>query len=117
MPDSVASPRIGPAGGGGRDVAGRGPERDERLVAVVHGVVQGVFFRYNTRRHAERIGLAGTVENLPDGTVRVVAEGPRDRLEELLAWLRVGPDAAVVERVDAAWSDATGLPGDFRILR
>ncbi len=88
-----------------------------RVEAIVRGIVQGVFFRYNTRLRAERLGLSGTVENLPDGTVRVVAEGSRDRLEELVAWLHVGPEAAAVERVDATWSEAAGTFRGFRVSR
>ena len=94
-----------------------GDERIERLQAVVHGIVQGVFFRYNTRLRAEELDLAGTVENRPDGTVKVVAEGPRPRLEDLLAWLRVGPDAAVVDHVEARWGQATQSLQGFRIVR
>ena len=88
-----------------------------QLEAIVHGFVQGVFFRHNTRIEATELGLTGTVQNLPDGTVRVVAEGPRDRLDRLLAWLRRGPELADVERVDAEWRDATARYSDFRIVR
>jgi len=90
--------------------------RDERLVAIVHGIVQGVFFRYNTNLEARRLGLTGTVRNLPDGSVEVIAEGPRGRLEELLSFLRRGPEAAVVERVDLSWEEPTGGYPDFRIV-
>jgi acylphosphatase len=90
---------------------------DERLEAIVHGFVQGVFFRHNTRIEATRLGLTGTVRNLPDGTVRVIAEGPRGRLDRLLAWLRRGPEPADVDRVDAEWRDATSTYSDFRIVR
>lgn len=89
----------------------------ERLEAVVHGVVQGVFFRHHTRLRAEELRLTGTVENQPDGTVFVVAEGPRARLEELASWLRVGPEAAVVDRVDVSWSTAPRTHRSFRIVR
>jgi len=88
-----------------------------QLEAIVHGFVQGVFFRHNTRIEARRLGLTGTVQNLPDGTVRVIAEGPRDRLDCLLAWLRRGPELAEVKRVDAAWREATARHSDFRIVR
>jgi acylphosphatase len=90
---------------------------DERLEAIVHGFVQGVFFRHNTRIEATRLGLTGTVQNLPDGTVRVIAEGPRGRLDRLLAWLRRGPEPADVDRVDAEWRDAMSTYSDFRIVR
>ena len=92
-------------------------DRIERLEAIVHGIVQGVFFRRNTRLQAERLGLVGIVRNRPDGSVRAIAEGPRERLEELLAWIRVGPEAAVVERVDVSWRPANRSFKTFSILR
>ena len=90
---------------------------NQRLEAIVHGLVQGVFFRYHTRLEATRLGLAGTVRNLADGTVEVIAEGPRDALDRLLAWLRRGPELAVVDRVTAEWRTATGDRRGFEILR
>lgn len=74
-----------------------------RLHAIVHGRVQGVSFRYYTQRRASELALTGYVRNLWDRTVEVVAEGPRPALEELLAFLRVGPRAAFVTQVDARW--------------
>jgi acylphosphatase len=89
----------------------------ERLEADIYGTVQGVFFRYQTRIEAERLGLAGSVRNLPDGSVRVVAEGPRETLERFLAWLRHGPELAIVERIELRWRSAEGMPAGFRIVR
>lgn len=78
-----------------------------RLHARVHGLVQGVFFRDTTRQKARRLGLTGWVRNMADGSVEVTAEGPRDSLDSLLEFLRVGPSQARVERVDAEWSAVT----------
>lgn len=64
------------------------------LHAVVHGRVQGVFFRASTQKKARALGLTGWVRNLPDGTVEVLAVGPRPALEALLAWLHEGPPLA-----------------------
>ena len=86
-----------------------------RLRAVVSGRVQGVFFRANTQRQAEQHHLSGTVCNRPDGTVEVVAEGSRDRLEQLLLWLHSGPPQARVDRVSVVWKEATGIAAGFRI--
>lgn len=81
----------------------------EHLHAVVHGLVQGVNFRYFTMRRASELGLRGYVRNvLLDGTVEVVAEGERDRLERLLGYLEAGPRGARVTRVDSDWSEYTG---------
>jgi acylphosphatase len=88
---------------------------DARLEASVVGRVQGVGFRYFVVREAMAMGLDGWVANSPDGSVRCVAEGPRDRLETLLDRLREGPASAIVEHVSAAWMPATGTLGPFGI--
>ncbi len=79
-----------------------------RLTAIVHGRVQGVFFRDFTRRVAIGLGLTGYVRNRLDGTVEAVAEGRREDLEKLLQQLEVGPSSARVDRVDGQWQDPTG---------
>ena len=56
--------------------------RDQRLTAIVHGDVQGVGYRFFAQRQAARLGLRGYVRNLRDGTVEVVAEGPRPLLDQ-----------------------------------
>jgi acylphosphatase len=76
-----------------------------QLSATVHGFVQGVNFRYYTVRRARELGVNGYVRNYWDGTVEVVAEGRRDSLEDLLAWLHRGPSSAVVDHVEAAWGE------------
>lgn len=86
-----------------------------RLSAVVHGRVQGVNFRYYTRQRATGLGLTGYVRNQWDGTVEVVAEGLRPRLNLLLDWLHRGPSSAYVTQVDAEWLPATGEFAAFGI--
>lgn len=89
----------------------------ERLHAVARGKVQGVSFRYFVVRRAQGLGLTGYAYNMPDGhSVEVVAEGGRDGLDELLIGVRQGPTGAVVQDVDASWSQATGEFRDFRIV-
>jgi acylphosphatase len=80
----------------------------ERLHAVVHGDVQGVGFRYFVQRTAQQLGLPGWVRNNDDGTVELVAEGDRDRLEQLQRAVERGPRMARVDQVDAQWSGGTG---------
>lgn len=87
----------------------------EQLHAVVHGHVQGVSFRYNTLLAAHELGLVGWVRNLPDRTVEVVAEGQRAALENLLDYLRRGPQGARVTRVEAEWRAAGGSFETFSI--
>ena len=81
----------------------------ERLVADVHGRVQGVGFRVYVHDVAQALGISGSVKNCRDGSVRVEAEGPRDLLDRLLLALRAGPPGARVERVTEAWSEARGV--------
>lgn len=84
-------------------------EASVRLIAWVHGQVQGVGFRWWTRSRALELGLVGSVNNLDDGRVAVVAEGDREACEALLDALR-GDDGAPgrVERVVAQWDEARG---------
>jgi acylphosphatase len=86
-----------------------------RLDAIVMGRVQGVGFRYFILTEAMDLGLDGWVANTADGSVRCVAEGPRDVLQALLERLREGPAAARVERVSEAWMPATGTLGPFSV--
>lgn len=86
-----------------------------RVEVIVHGRVQGVAFRHYTQRTARSLGLVGWVRNNPDGSVRAVAEGPRDALETFLAWTARGPDHARVDRQDSHWSEASGGFDDFNI--
>lgn len=80
-----------------------------RLTALVSGTVQGVGYRRYVQRHARDLGLSGSAENLLDGRVEVVAEGPPEALARLLHWLRRGPPHARVTAVEPQYSEATGL--------
>ena len=85
------------------------------LHAIVHGRVQGVYFRTFVVRRGAELGLTGYARNLPDGTVEVRAEGETERLQRLLDRLRTGPPAARVEKVDTDWSENTEGYTTFRI--
>jgi acylphosphatase len=87
----------------------------KRLTATVYGIVQGVHFRNHTHRQAVQLRLTGWVANQPDGTVKIVAEGPDEPLDQLVRWLHRGPPAARVDRVDATWAEATGEFHNFTI--
>jgi acylphosphatase len=88
---------------------------EARLLATVHGRVQGVNFRYYTLRRANDLRLTGYVRNQWDGTVEVAAEGPRQALEQLLAFLRTGPRGAFVTQVDVKWSAPAGHFSRFEV--
>ncbi|MCD6323931.1 MAG: acylphosphatase [Desulfurococcales archaeon] len=79
------------------------------------GIVQGVFFRSSMRRKAYELGVTGWVMNKIDGSVEAEVEGPKEAVEEIIAWAKVGPPAAVVERVDVEWLPYEGKYKDFRI--
>ncbi len=85
-----------------------------RKRVIVHGRVQGVFFRDTTRRMAESRGVAGWVRNNSDGSVEAVFEGPEEPVDALVRFAREGPRGAVVESVDVRVEEPEGLTG-FRI--
>jgi acylphosphatase len=89
--------------------------RQARLHAIIHGRVQGVNFRYHTTRTAQRLNVVGWVANRRDGTVEVIAEGPRKKLDKLVSFLHQGSPAAMVKDVDIDWETPTGDFGGFRV--
>ncbi len=82
---------------------------------VVHGDVQGVFFRASTRDLAGTHGVSGWVRNDPGGTVTAHLEGPGAGVDQLVRWMRAGgpPDARVTE-VEVESVDDEGHD-DFRV--
>ena len=86
-----------------------------RLRLRIHGIVQGVGFRWFVRSNARSLGLVGYVRNVPDGSVEVVAEGEEEALRKLADLCRRGPMLARVERVQEEWSEATGEFSSFDI--
>ncbi|GAB3275948.1 hypothetical protein GCM10027563_02880 [Parasphingorhabdus pacifica] len=83
-------------------------EQQVRLTAWVHGRVQGVGFRWWTRSRALELGLVGSASNLPANRVEVVAEGPRQACERLLAALRSGDTPGEIDHVAEQWADPKG---------
>jgi len=85
------------------------PETDhpppETVIArvIIRGVVQGVYFRVNTRDTAKRHSVCGWVRNNKDGSVEAVFEGRREDVEGALAWCREGPPGARVDDVQISW--------------
>ncbi len=87
---------------------------DLRQVKVRYeGEVQGVGFRYTVRGIANQLGVTGGVENLNDGAVLLVAEGPEDVLKRLLMQIRVSRVGLHIVREQASWGEAQGLAGFY----
>jgi acylphosphatase len=88
-----------------------------RARLLVSGRVQGVYFRGSTAKEAERLGLTGWVKNLADGRVEAVVEGPKEAVEELVAWCWKGPPSAKVDDVAVQRTPATGEHRSFEVVR
>jgi acylphosphatase len=86
-----------------------------RAEILVRGVVQGVYFRYNTKRKADDFNVKGRVSNRSDGSVEVICEGDEEDIARLVEWCNKGPQGAAVQRVDVTWRAHSGEFIDFRI--
>lgn len=86
-----------------------------RIHAYVDGRVQGVFFRYNTRNVARDLNLTGFVKNLPDNRVEVVAEGEENKINELIEFLRQGPESAEVRNLNLKKEKCSGEFDEFEV--
>ena len=82
---------------------------------IVHGLVQGVWFRQSTKDEALRLGVHGWVRNLPKGDVEAVFEGEKKKVEEIVGWCHRGPAGAQVTSVEIAWEPYRGEFGHFDI--
>ncbi|MBN1849039.1 MAG: acylphosphatase [Deltaproteobacteria bacterium] len=87
-----------------------------RVRLIIKGRVQGVWFRDSTRRQAIMLGVDGWVKNRTDGNVEAVAEGPEDKVEELVKWCHHGPPHAKVAQVDVVREKWTGEYISFDIV-
>ena len=87
----------------------------KRVLVTVRGRVQGVGFRASTAYEGKKLGLAGWVRNLPDGTVEVFVEGDRATVDALVAWLHEGPPGARVTGLDVHDSPSQAPVSGFTI--
>lgn len=88
----------------------------KRVHLIISGDVQGVGFRAWVLRFAQDKLLTGWITNRSDRTVEILAEGPKDKLENFVAACQHGPDVAWVERVDVEWEEATGEFVNFSVV-
>ena len=86
-----------------------------RRRAIVHGRVQGVWYRQGCQREAVAAGVTGWVRNNDDGTVEAVLEGDPAAVDEVLSWMRVGPSRALVTGV-VVNEEPPGSELSFRVL-
>ncbi|MGD9364597.1 MAG: acylphosphatase [Desulfobacteraceae bacterium] len=84
---------------------------EARAHVIIHGRVQGVFFRYETQRAAERIGVCGWVRNQADGTVEAVFEGPSEKVDQAIEWCWKGSPLSQVTDVKV---EKEAPSGDFK---
>ena len=89
---------------------------NKRVRLIIHGKVQGVFFRASTCNKARALGLCGFVRNREDGTVEVVAEGKKERLLDLTDWCHSGPEMAKVVSVDSEWQPYNAEFDGFTVI-
>ena len=80
----------------------------KRARVRISGLVQGVYFRSETKARADSLGVAGWVRNAADGTVEAVFEGEGKRVEQMVAWCRRGPAGARVDGVAVEWEEPAG---------
>lgn len=86
------------------------------VTVTVYGRVQGVFFRAFTARIARSLGLKGFARNLPrNDAVEICVEGEKDKLEDLIKQVQVGPPEALIERSEIIWSQFQGIYADFDV--
>lgn len=86
------------------------------IEVIITGRVQMVMFRDFAQRKAKTLGLFGTVENLEDGSVQVVAQGDEDKLDKFIELLRTGPVFAKVKNIDIRWGETEKEFEDFKII-
>ena len=88
----------------------------KEIKAIIRGRVQLVMYRDFAQRKAKSLGIAGIAQNLPNGSVRIIAQGEERNLKKFIGELRKGPVLARVDDVDVIWRDATQKFESFNIV-
>jgi len=86
-----------------------------RAHVIISGRVQGVFYRMETKRAADKCNTLGWVRNRRDGTVEALFEGDKTQVDSTIEWCRKGPSLAQVGSVDVKWADYAGEFDRFEI--
>ena len=92
-------------------------ENNARIHVVISGIVQGVGFRFFVFQYGVNLNLTGWVRNRYDGSVEVLAEGPREILQIFLEKIKAGPQMAQVDQMHVDWQTATNEFSEFVILQ
>ncbi len=85
------------------------------VTVILSGIVQGVNLRSMVKVRALTLNVVGSVKNLPDGTVRIEAEGDRTALEQFMRWLNARPAGVRIDSIEDFWSDPHGTFSTFTI--
>lgn len=88
----------------------------KEIECIVTGRVQMVMFRDFTQRKARKLGLVGTVQNMKDGSVKIVAQGTEDQLKKLIEYLNKGSISSKVKNIEEKWKDVSENFNDFEII-
>jgi acylphosphatase len=83
---------------------------------IIHGWVQGVYFRAFTRDQARSLGLTGWVRNRRDGTVEARFEGEKEKVDQMVAWCHRGSPPSRVEKVEVSRGPFSGAFDSFQII-
>jgi len=83
---------------------------------IIHGNIQGVFFRAFVKEKADDLRLVGWVQNTSDGTVEILAQGREENLKKLIGYCKEGPRFAKIDRVEIKWEEASGEFDKFMIV-
>ena len=94
---------------------------NKRIECIITGKVQAVGFRYFAFKKAKKLAIFGTVENLEDGSVRVVGEGEEESLKKFVEYLKIGPiwftpPFTSVKDMNVVWLEASNEFTDFQII-
>lgn len=91
-------------------------ESEKQIEIMIFGQVQGVFFRQGVKIKADELRITGFVKNLGDDSVKIIAEGKEEKLQELIEWCRKGTEFSEVKDIKIKWLERTGEFKNFEIL-
>lgn len=89
---------------------------DVRTHLYIEGNVQGVFFRKSAKMQADKLGVVGLVRNRRDGSVEVIAQGPKSKVNAFIKWCKKGPPFAKVDKVEVEWRKNFEDFEDFEVV-